>query len=202
LLHRWTKDREAPLGPNSEPRAENLKGWTVYRLRTNYRNTRSITAGCSHAIGEAIRSSSFAPQGEEPRVVLTETPEQTRALCEETLRQYLGREGMSASRVAILSTKSRKKSCLGEGPVGGYALTDDLLEWQSGRAVWFSTVKAFKGLEADVLILIEAGDFHPTFFSRQDLYVAASRAKHRLMVVISSKEVVRTLEAAASAGAG
>lgn len=173
----------------------------LYRLKTNCRNTRSITAGCSNAIGEAIRSSSFAPQGEEPTVILTDAPEQVRELCKEALNRYLGREAMSASRVAILSTKSRKKSCLGEGNLGRYALTDDLVEWESGKAVWFSTVKAFKGLEADVLILIEAGDFHPTFFSRQDLYVAASRAKHRLMVVTSSKEVVGTLKAAAT-GAG
>lgn len=43
---------------------------------------------------------------------------------------------------------------------------DDLEHWERGKAVWFSSVKAFKGPEADILILIESGDFHDTFFMK------------------------------------
>jgi hypothetical protein len=170
-----------------------------YKLRTNCRNTRSIAAGCSSILGSSIRSSSFAPTGEVPKIVITDSPEEIRAHCESVLSHALARDGMSASRAAVLSTKSRRKSCLEEGELGGYPLTDELEEWESGKAVWFSTVKAFKGLEADLLILIEAGDFHPVYFSRQDLYVAASRAKHRLHVLTSSKEVADALKPVASA---
>ena len=58
-------------------------------------------------------------------------------------------------------------------------------------------MKAFKGLEPDILLLIEAADFDDIFFSRHDLYVVASRARHRLVVMTSSKEVADALKAPA-----
>jgi hypothetical protein len=171
----------------------------TFKLRTNCRNTRSIASRCSSIIGSTIRTSSFAPEGEEPLIVLTDSAEQVRQECSDLLARHIGQGGLSPSRVAILSTRSRVKSCLGDGKLDRYALTDELQEWENGKAVWFSTVKAFKGLEADVLVLIEANDFHPVYFSRQDLYVAASRAKHRLAVFTSSKEVAEALRSSTAA---
>lgn len=165
----------------------------TYKLKTNCRNTKSIAAGCANAIGLPIRSSSFSPLGEAPQVRVVDSSEQARGECEGLLNLYIGQGGMPASKLAILSTKRREKSCLSGEKLGKYTLTDDVAEWQAGKGVWFSTVKAFKGLEADVVILVEAGEFHPTFFSRQDLYVAVSRAKHRLHVLTSSEEVSATL---------
>lgn len=165
----------------------------LYKLKTNCRNTKSIAAGCANAIGSPIRTLSFSPQGEAPEVRVVESAEQARGECEDLLNLYVGRDGLSVSKLAILSTKRREKSCLSGEKLGKHVLTEDLGEWQAGRGVCFSTVKGFKGLEADVVILIEAGEFHPTFFSRQDLYVAASRAKHRLHVLTTSKEVATAL---------
>ena len=171
----------------------------LFKLKTNCRNTKSIAAGCSSVLGSTIRTSSFAPIGDRLDIVVTSSPEEILTRCEGLLREFVGTQGISKSRIAILSTRSRAKSQLGEGPVGDYQLTDDLQDWESGLAVWFSTVKAFKGLESDILILIEAGDFHPVFFSRQDLYVALSRAKHRFVVLTSSSEVAEALKSPVAA---
>lgn len=173
---------------------------TTYNLGTNCRNTKSIAAKCSSVLGAEIRTSPFSPTGDPPVILATGKAEEIRKNCADLLTHSIGQEGISPSRIAILSTKSLKKSCLSEGQLAGYKLTDDLEQWEKGKAVWFSSVKAFKGLEADILILIEAGDFHDTFFSRHDLYVAASRARHRLVVMTSSKQVEQALKETASVG--
>ena len=66
-------------------------------------------------------------------------------------------------------------------------LTDDISRWKSGKGILFSTVKGFKGLEADAILLI---DIPPTdeasLFKKADYYVACSRAKHLLVVLSES----------------
>ena len=54
-------------------------------------------------------------------------------------------------------------------------LTNDLDTWRTGKAVLVDTIKRFKGLEADALLLIDV----PTpesvpSFKLSDLYVACS----------------------------
>lgn len=162
---------------------------THYNLGTNCRNTKSIAAGCSKVLGQEIRTPAFSPVGDKPTLHKTGKATEICQKCASILTQSITKEGLSPSKVAIISTRGLKSSCLSDGKVGDYLLTDDVEDWESGKAVWFSTIKAFKGLEADVLIVIEAGDFDPTYFSRHDLYVAASRARHRLVVITSSNEV-------------
>ncbi len=57
----------------------------------------------------------------------------------------------------------------------------------------FSTIRSFKGLEADVLLLIDLTGFKEGRFDRSDLYVAASRARHRLVVMTDSDEIIQAL---------
>ena len=53
----------------------------------------------------------------------------------------------------------------------------------------YSTIRSFKGLEDDVVILVDMGDLRDGIFERAELYVAASRAKHRLHVVTHSDQI-------------
>ena len=57
-----------------------------------------------------------------------------------------------------------------------------LADWQEGKGILCTTVRAFKGLEADALLVTDVGAFSPVF-TRSDLYVACSRAKHLLTCV-------------------
>lgn len=193
FLHR---ERNGPLYIFFD-RAQNLFGTemgfpqtqALYKLDTNCRNTRSIAASCSTVLGAEIRTSRFAPKGERPLLIKTGKAEDIRKQCAAILAHSIGKEGIHPSRVAILCPKGLEHSSLHQGKVGAYKLTDDYAEWQRGKGVWFSTIRSFKGLEADLLLLIDVGDFVPGFFEQYDLYVAASRARHRLVVFSTSAEV-------------
>ncbi len=57
----------------------------------------------------------------------------------------------------------------------------------------YSTTKAFKGLEAEAVILVDIGTPDKGFFTMADLYVACSRGKHELVVCTHSDEVAHLL---------
>ncbi len=183
-------------------RAQNLFGRDLvfpatdahFDLKVNCRNTKSIAASCGQVISAELRTPRFTPQGEPPLVISNSKAEEIRKQCASILAQTITNQKISPSRVAILSTRSPDKSCLGK-KVGDYPVTDDPATWHQGKAVWFSSVKAFKGLEADILILIEVEGFDDKYFTRHDLYVAASRARHRLVVLTKSDDVKEALRA-------
>ncbi|MFC1765867.1 ATP-binding domain-containing protein, partial [Planctomycetota bacterium] len=66
--------------------------------------------------------------------------------------------------------------------VDGVKFTRNLDIWREGKACFFDTIKGFKGLEADAIILVDASMPNPGF-TLQDAYVACSRAKHELFIV-------------------
>lgn len=94
-------------------------------------------------------------------------------------------------RIACLSPYSPENSSLAGGKVGDYKTTDKLDVWRSNQAVWLSSIKAFKGLEADALVLTDLPDFKPGVFDKADFYVACSRAKLLLVVLTNSAEVAK-----------
>jgi hypothetical protein len=60
----------------------------------------------------------------------------------------------------------------------------DLAAWRGGRGILFATVRGFKGLEADTLVIVDV-QAPGTKFTASDSYVACSRAKHLLCLVAS-----------------
>ena len=64
--------------------------------------------------------------------------------------------------------------------VAGIPITTDLNEWKRDAGILFSTFAAFKGLEADAIVLLVSRASPP---SPNDFYVASSRAKHLLTII-------------------
>jgi hypothetical protein len=165
----------------------------VFQLRVNCRNTRRLAEACGSVLRQEMKVSPFSPEGASPQVHRAESPETARKTCTTLLNRLLSEERFPPSRVAILGPYTRQKSpSLGPG-LQWHKLTEKHDEWQADRAVLYSTIRSFKGLEADVVILVDLGDFREGLFERSDLYVAASRAKHRLHVVTDSDEIEEAL---------
>jgi len=90
--------------------------------------------------------------------------------------------------VAILCPRDKRSSPLAKDrSVGDVPITTDLEKWRAGSAVLFATVRSFKGLEADAIIMLDVPEPDTVpYFSRTDFYVGCSRAKH-VLVVVSNK---------------
>jgi hypothetical protein len=126
-----------------------------------------------------ITSSPVVPEGAEP-LVITVSDEQVSTAVDEVLKQWRTDFRLQPHQIAILSSKRRENSVLAYHPrIAGLPITEDPSLWRKDAGVLFSTITAFKGLEADAIVLLLDSNVTDRF----DSYVATSRAKHLLAIV-------------------
>jgi hypothetical protein len=124
------------------------------------------------------------PDGEVPTVSSWATPEEERRLVEGKLRWLLEEEKVPLGRIVVVGTRRLEKSFLAGAPkLQGLPVEtiDDSGLTPGEGAVRYSTLQRFKGLEADVVLLVDV-DGSPHACTPVHLHVAASRARHRLYV--------------------
>lgn len=74
-------------------------------------------------------------------------------------------------------------------------LATSLAEWNDGDAVYFSTIKSFKGIEAASVIVVDLDiPREGTSFQAEDLYVACTRATTRLALLAKNKAAAAWME--------
>ncbi len=146
-------------------------------LTMNCRNTRSIaeTAGIPLSITNIKMKEEVI--GVKPKFYITASEEESLAQLEKLIDGYV-KEAFSYNQIVILTTKTLETSILRNvTKIGRYKLKFE----ETGKGILFTTCKKFKGLESDVVIVIDVSD--ETFESseaRRIYYVGASRAKHFL----------------------
>jgi hypothetical protein len=101
------------------------------------------------------------------------------------------RDGTPAKGIVILSPKRREGTCLRAGfPPGVSAVLaddDDPTVEPPRNTIRFATVGAFKGLEADAVLLLDLADLaNPE--TRRTIYVGASRARAYLALFLPEAE--------------
>ena len=94
-------------------------------------------------------------------------------------------EKLRPSQVAVLSPYKKDNSSLaGTDTLNGIPVVEDIDAWNRGEGILFSTVRSFKGLEADAVVIMDVMEPGSKLnFTRTDFYVACSRAKHLLAVI-------------------
>jgi len=163
---------------------------TPYRLPINCRNTRSIAHTCGDIIEQEIKTRSDAPLGDRTDIATYDLQPDAIAIINAWVKNWFNVEGIKPSQIAILSPYQRRNSILvHRHQLGRISVVEDLEQWRKGEGVLFSTIRSFKGLEADIIILIDLvkpGTI--STFSSADFYVASSRAKHILKMVVQNDQ--------------
>ena len=156
-----------------------------FKLPTNCRNTRSIADKCSEILSIDIPTREEAPRGEAPTMLTLELDYDIKKRVERFVGDWVKDGKLKPSQVAILSPHTKQKSSLkGTSSARGVLITDDADQWRDNKGILFSTIKSFKGLEADAIIIIDVPEkTDARFFTDSDYYVACSRAKHLLVVI-------------------
>ena len=156
-----------------------------YRLPTNCRNTQAIAQTCAEIIGRPIETKPGAPLGVRTKVVEVENSDEVIRHLNDRIEEWIGRQAVHPSQMVVLSPFRRSKSSLSErSHLSGISIIEDLDSWKEDRGILYSTIRSFKGLEADIVVMIdvvEPGTI--STFSRSDLYVGCSRAKHLLEIL-------------------
>ena len=97
------------------------------------------------------------------------------------MRRLVDGEGLTPSQIVILTMKDKDSMAAGHTSIAGHPLFHGALT-PDARAVRVSSVWKFKGLEADVVFLIDSEKKNPELRKAWE-YVGISRAKHRAYVI-------------------
>lgn len=153
----------------------------VFNLKINCRNTWAIHDYSVKKMNVDVQPSPRVPAGLSPVEIDVTGAREQRERCESLIKEWKSDYRIVPSQLAILSHRKLERSCFNGIPrVAGIQITSNLSDWKNGNGVLFSTFAAFKGLEADAIILLSSRLSPP---SHSDVYVASSRAKHLLGIV-------------------
>jgi len=173
-------------------------GDRVLKLPMNCRNSQNIAQFCGDIIDIDSNTHEKAPVGVPVKLQIEKKDERRLGIVQELVKKWIESEGLKPSQVAILSPWKKEKTCLaGTEKLGNVLLTDSIDDWNDGNGVLLTTIRGFKGLEADVVLLIDitSPGEHPVF-SVSDYYVACSRAKSVLHVL--ARETIKLGDARAA----
>lgn len=169
---------------------------TRFELKTNCRNTRRIATTSANLLPLPVNVLPHAPPGVEPRVVRAPSAAQQRGLVQAEVRRLLTEERVRPDQVVLIGPAALERGSLSDlRTLEGARLTSSAAEWRQGGKLLCTTARAFKGLEADVVVLYDIGGLG-TLFTDADLYVACTRARHHLIVVVHDTSTRERLEAA------
>ena len=179
VIESLLRDRNGPLSLFHDPnqnvysRESGLpKTDAVFDLTVNCRNTRRIHEYSINFLDAEIASSKLVPEGEKPTVIKMPSQDQLKDVVATILKRLRLEYRLSCQKIAILSYLPKSRSPIADGDkLGGFEISEEQPKWRNGDGVLYSTIKTFKGLEADAVVLIGEGP---------DDYVATSRAKHLL----------------------
>jgi hypothetical protein len=156
-----------------------------YILPTNCRNTCLIAHKCGEILDLKIPTREGAPEGKTPEIYTLEVSFEVKKHVERFVEEWVTKGKLQPVQMAFLCpTKKDKSSLANTSAIKGVQLTDDIDVWKANKGILFSTVKNFKGFEADAVILIDSpSEEGSSYFTKADYYVACSRAKHLLAVL-------------------
>jgi DNA helicase IV len=105
-------------------------------------------------------------------------------------------DGIKPSQIALIGPASHAKGTLSRHKsIEGIAFVDDAIDWRCGAGFLVTTARAFKGLEADIVIVYGLSEFG-ALFTPVDLYVAWTRARHRLFIICQAGSIRAQVEEA------
>jgi len=154
-----------------------------YNLTINCRNTRPIGVETAMICG-FLPSETLLVEGDDVTIRWWSDPgEQVRLLGRDLNRLLSG--GFKSADVAILSRRRLGNSSLSAGIAGvPFRLAEGIGSTPPAGALWFATVQAFKGLEADAIFMVDIDDLtSPEAVGA--LYVGASRARAELFLYVA-----------------
>ncbi|BAZ92557.1 superfamily I DNA/RNA helicases [Thiohalobacter thiocyanaticus] len=153
--------------------------WPVFPLDTNCRNTNQIAERVSGVFGESIKTRGIDGP---PAIHYDYRPGSgSTALVEQVVERLLYEEGLRPDQITVLSDNKTYIESLREIGIGEYSFTE-----YGKVGVVAETIKRFKGLESDAVILVLASTNNDDSACELSMpYVGMSRAKSLLFVLSS-----------------
>ncbi|HVL95934.1 MAG TPA: ATP-binding domain-containing protein [Solirubrobacteraceae bacterium] len=152
-------------------------GFMHYDLTVNCRNTQAIHEAVMAFYEGDIELDVKGPPGRE---VVRWSGADVGAALAGTLEFLVDREEVLPQDIVVLSSHALERSGVAPDATGRFTFTRD--RGKLGANVHFSSIRAFKGLESPVVVLVETEDLDPETRDRQ-MYVAISRARNHCVIL-------------------
>lgn len=152
-------------------------------LTKNCRNTRSIVDFLNKVYPTKMGCFERSPVGVPvvERTVKNAIEEQTQIVRD--IKHLIGNDRIQPGSIVILLNSEKEQSSLADTKaIAGFPLVSTYGRYDvRARQIYYSTIEIFKGLEADVVLLVLGDKAPPKEFSKT-LYVQGSRARHLLYI--------------------
>ncbi len=154
-----------------------------FHLPKNCRNTRNIINTLEEYIGEEIQSDDYTPEGLPVRYYSYRNDVEQIRMVRDAWLGLVRDEGISPGRIVLMLNTYKEESCLADvKQIGGYPIAP--VDNDTGRllpdAVNYTRIRTFKGLEADVVFILDAHKMEEGDYKTS--YAQASRARMLLGV--------------------
>jgi DNA helicase IV len=104
------------------------------------------------------------------------------------------RQGVTSRQIAVVGPASYINGSLAPfNDVEGIPFVSEADASRRRDGILITTARAFKGLEADIVIIYDLTGFGLTF-TRTNFYVAWTRARHRLIIIAHGPEIRSLVE--------
>lgn len=153
-------------------------GYRRFDLTVNCRNTQAIHRAVLQHYSGRVEAEVLGPEGRDVELVASDDP--PRAV-HQVLRRLCENEEIPPQDIVVLSAHGTAKSAVHAAPITPYAW--GARQGEPGKTVFFSSIRAFKGLESPVVVLCELDGLDPAT-REQQLYVAISRAREHCVIVV------------------
>ena len=154
-------------------------GVAPFSLSLNCRNTRHIAEYAAGLVDVEYRLRRSAPDGLAAERVPYRTPQEMADNVRKRLHRLTHDERIAPHRITVLSTHNPKRSALASHRRMGNLSLAPLGSALGRNQVPLASLHSFRGLESDVVLLVDVDSQS----SPRHLYVAATRAKHLLVVM-------------------
>jgi hypothetical protein len=172
-----------PAKGNGDPALPDqvLENCTRLTLRHNCRNTLRIARYIEMATDRMFPCKPGVPDGKAPGFHDMRNDWQSASRALENLVTQLIDDGFELRDIAIARWHSTGKAL----EIPKIKTTDNIHKWAKGDAILYTTVRRFKGLEANALILFDIPEpGTEKSYSKSDHYVAISRARQELALFV------------------
>jgi len=145
-----------------------------------YRSTRELCRACAELVDAEVEPALGMPRGDPPIIETQKNGPGGLEQIRHIVTRLIEKDRLAPEQIALLTPPRRENSTLaGVYELAGFPLVD-----APGRlgAITHATIGAFKGLEADVVIVLDLKPDDPRC-GLVDLYTACTRARHRLYVL-------------------
>ena len=173
---------------------------TTLSFDQNCRNTHAIATSSAKIAKIEAKVLNRSPQGLKPKISFPPSPESGKGIVIRSVEELIDQHKVSPSRIVLIGTRSLKNGPLANtGQIAGINLTPLAAEWRKGNGLLVTTARAFKGLEADAVVIYDVGELDG-YFTETDLYVACTRGITYLHLIVHHKATAKRIDDAINAG--